>query len=87
MSDSQVIVLEEISRKSNIKVAKEQADSTQREYIQADTKARVLEDTVRKVNQKAADLAMDVSLQESPRSILSFEPVHLYFCRQRKRNE
>jgi len=46
-------------------LAKEQADSTQREYVQAEVKTRVLEDTVRKVNQKAADLAMDVSVQGS----------------------
>ena len=54
-------MLEEISRKSSIKQAKEQAENTQRHYIQAEAKAHVQAETVRKVNQKSADMAMDVS--------------------------
>lgn len=62
VSDSQVTVLEAINRRASIKDAKEQAESTQKEYIQAEAKARAQEDTVRKVHQKQVDLAMDVSL-------------------------
>lgn len=61
LTDPQALLLEDISKQSNIKKAKEQADTTQKEYIQAEAKARVQEETVRKVNQRKADLAMDVS--------------------------
>ncbi len=61
LTDPQALLLEDISKQSNIKKAKEQADTTQKEYIQAAAKARVQEETVRKVNQRKADLAMDVS--------------------------
>ena len=54
-------VLEEINRQASVKKVKELVDTTQKEYISADAKARVQEDTMRKVNQKQADMAMDVS--------------------------
>ena len=61
VSDAQVEVLEQIARKASIKKAKEMADTTQQEYILAEQKARAQEDTVRKIHQKQADKAMEVS--------------------------
>ena len=63
LSDSQVTILEQINRRASIQKAKELVDSTQKEYIQAEAKARAQEDTVRKVHQKQADVAMDVSVR------------------------
>ena len=60
-SAAQAEVLEEIVRKASIKTAKEMADAQQQEYIQADQKARAQEQAMRKVHQKQADKAMDVS--------------------------
>ena len=54
-------VLTEISRKAAVKEAKQLADTTQQGYILAEKKARVTEDTVRKVHQKQADAATQVS--------------------------
>ena len=60
-SPAQAEVLEEIVRKASIKTAKEMADAQQQEYIQAEQKARAQEQAMRKVHQKQADKAMDVS--------------------------
>jgi hypothetical protein len=54
-------VLSEISQKAAIQEAKQLADATQAEYIQAEQKTRVGEEVVRKIHQKEADKAMDVS--------------------------
>ena len=58
-------VLTEISRKAAVKEAKQLADTTQQDYILAANKARVAEDTVRKVHQKQADAAMQVSRKKA----------------------
>ena len=60
-SEAKGEVLSEITRKASIKKAKELAEETQQEYVMAEQKARVAEETVRKVHQKMADAAMDVS--------------------------
>ena len=62
MSDAQAEMLEAINRRASIKKAKAMVDQTQQDYIQAEIKEKVQEDMVRKVNQKQADKAMDVSL-------------------------
>ena len=62
-------VLEQIRRKANVKLAKEMADSQQQEYILAEQKARAQEETMRKVHQKEADKAMDVSAMEGGRCV------------------
>ena len=67
VTDSQVDVLEAITRKVSVKKAKQMADATQQEYILDEAKARVQEDTVRKVNQKMVDKAMDVRRREGGR--------------------
>lgn len=59
MSDAQADVVEAITRKASVKKAKALQDETQKEYVQADVKARAQENTVRKVNQKMAAKAMD----------------------------
>ena len=63
-SEAKSDVLSELSRKAAIKEAKELANTTQQEYIRAEQKARVEEDTVRKVHQKQADAAMQVRREE-----------------------
>ena len=60
-------MLEQIVRKANVKLAKEMADTQQQEYIVAEKKARAQEETMRKVHQKEADKAMDVSGMEGGR--------------------
>lgn len=55
-------VLSEISRKAAIREAKQLADATQEEYIHAQQKARAGEEMVRKIHQKEADKAMEVSV-------------------------
>lgn len=71
-SPAQAEVLEEIVRKASIKTAREMADAQQQEYIQAEQKARAQEQAMRKVHQKQADKAMDVSAQcFSPAPFLS----------------
>ena len=62
-------VLSEISQKRAIKEAKQLASATQEEYIMAEKKARVEEEMVRKVNQRKADHAMEVSHYPSPTSL------------------
>ena len=62
LTDAQADVLEAINRTANVKKVKELVDATQQEYINAEAKARVQEETVRKVNQKQVDKAMDVRL-------------------------
>ena len=61
ISDARTEVLESIAREASRKEAKELAEATRQDYIMADTKARAQEETVRKVHQKQADKAMDVS--------------------------
>lgn len=60
MSDAQADLLEAITRQGNVKKAKDLVETTQQEYIQDEIKARVQEETVRKVHQKQADKEMDV---------------------------
>ena len=55
-------MLSEISRKAAIREAKQLADATQEEYIHAQQKARAGEEMVRKIHQKEADNAMEVSV-------------------------
>ena len=54
-------VLSEIYQKAAIREAKQLADATQAEYIQAEQKTRTGEEVVRKIHQKEVDKAMDVS--------------------------
>ena len=61
-SEAKGDVLSEISRKAAIREAKQLASATQAEYVRADQKTRACEEMVRKVHQKEADQAMDVSL-------------------------
>ena len=61
MTDAQADLMEAINRKAGVKKAKDLLDTAQQEYVQADLKARAQEETVRKVNQKVVDKAMDVS--------------------------
>ena len=70
VSDVQAEVMEQVVRKVSIKKAKEMADATQQEYILAEQKARVQEDTVRKIHQKQADKAMVVSDAPSAQLLL-----------------
>ena len=60
-SDAKSDVLTQISRKAAVKEAKQLAEATQQEYVRAEQKARVGEETVRKVHQKQADRAMEAS--------------------------
>lgn len=60
VSDAQVEVLESIARRAGKKTARELANATQQEYIQAEAKARSQEEAVRKIHQKEVDKAMDV---------------------------
>ena len=57
-----MVVLEAITRKASVKMAKNLVANTQQEYVQAELKARAQEDTVRKINQIQANRDMDVSL-------------------------
>ena len=61
VSDAQAEVLESIARRASKKKAKELSDATQQEYILAEAKARSQEAAVRKIHQKEADKAMEVS--------------------------
>lgn len=61
MSDVQADMLEAINRQASIKKAKAMVDQTQQEYVQAEMKDKVQGDMIRKINQKQADKAMDVS--------------------------
>lgn len=61
-SEAKGEVLSELARKASIKKAKQLAEATQQEYVAAQQKARVAEETVRKVHQMQADKAMDVRL-------------------------
>ena len=60
MTDAKADMLEAINRRANVQKVKDLVDSTQQDYIQAEVKARVQEETVRKVNQMRVDQAMDV---------------------------
>ena len=60
-SEAKGDVLAEISRKAAIKEAKQLATATQEEYIMAEQKARAGEEMVRKIHQREADHAMEVS--------------------------
>ena len=61
VSDAQAEVLESIVRQASLKKAQELSKVTQQEYVMADAKARSQEEAVRKIHQKQADRAMDVS--------------------------
>ena len=61
VSDAQAEVLESIIRQASKKKAQELSEATQREYVQAEAKARYQEEAVRKIHQKEANKAMDVS--------------------------
>lgn len=61
VSDAQAEVLESIVRQANKKKAQELSNATQQDYIMAEAKARSQEEAVRKIHQKEADKAMDVS--------------------------
>ena len=60
-SEAKGDVLSEISRKAAIREVKQLADATQDQYIRAEQKTRAGEEVVRKIHQKEADKAMDVS--------------------------
>ena len=47
----------------NIRVAKAQKDTAQKEYEQDEKRARAQEDAIRQVNQKIADKAMMVNIK------------------------
>lgn len=84
-SAAQAEVLEAIVRKASIKTAKEMADAQQQEYIQAEQKARAQEQAMRKVHQKQADRAMDVS-PHLPLVVSSSTSPLFHPSRQRKRS-
>ena len=61
VSDAQAEVLESIVRQASKKKAQELLNATQQEYIMAEAKLRSQEEAVRKIHQKQANKAMDVS--------------------------
>ena len=54
-------MLESIAREAGKKEAKIMAETARQEYMTAEAKTRSQEETMRKVHQKQADRAMDVS--------------------------
>ena len=61
LSDAKAAVLESIAREAGKKEAKIMAETARQEYMTAEAKTRSQEETMRKVHQKQADRAMDVS--------------------------
>ncbi|XP_065884764.1 golgin subfamily A member 6-like protein 22 [Dysidea avara] len=76
-SDSQVQMLEEITRKANVRDAKAQKDAALDEYVQEEKKARAQEDAIRQVNQKMADKAMASEQCERVTEMTGKEPPHI----------
>lgn len=74
-------MLSEISRKAAIQEAKQLADATQEEYIHAQQKARAGEEMVRKIHQKEADKAMEVSVRVFSQPN---EPDKILLCAERE---